>query len=359
MNISLNREKLRTALLDDESRLYIQQLMVYILLAVLCASLTILNIIAKNTNVVWVTAIYTGLCVINICLHFINMKTRKFAIFAFAIESLVLFTCLIIVGGPGGFSPLWVLTLPTYGLFLYKKKYGTIWVLTEFVVIVFLLWTPIGRSLLQYEYSKDFIIRYPILYIALFAITFFFEVVRSNTYKEMINGKNKYEYLYLHDALTDVYNRYGFYKKIEELFNEDDVNRGLAIFDLDLFKSINDTYGHEKGDIVLKTLVKTARNAVKDDAFICRWGGDEFIAIFKKAFNAKELANKVLEDVRNCEFDFNGKKVKISISMGLVIGNDKKIDITEITKQADRNLYVAKENGRNCIVDSFYEEIIS
>ena len=355
MNIVTNREKIRAALLDDESRLYIQQLMVYILLSVLCATLSILNIIAKNYNIVWATGIYTGLCVMNICLHFINMTTRKIAIVFFAIESLVLFTCLILVGGPGGFSPLWVLTLPTYGVFLYKRNYGTIWVLTEFVIILFLFWTPLGRDLLQYEYDKDFIIRYPILYIALFAISFFLEMVRSNTYKEMIHGKNKYEYLYLHDALTDIYNRYGFYKKQEELFNEDDVHRALAIFDLDLFKSINDTYGHEKGDIVLQTLVKTARNAVGSDAFISRWGGDEFTVIFKKAINAKELAEKILNDVRKCEFDFENKIVKITISMGLVIGDDKKLEISELTKQADRNLYIAKEKGRNCIVDSFYE----
>lgn len=356
---ALNMKDLREALLDDESRLYIQQLMVYILLGVLSGVMTIVNIIAGRDSIIWATAIFTGLCVINICLHFINKKTRRFAIVIFAIESLVLFTYFLIVGGPGGFSALWLVTLPTYGLLLYKRKYGTIWVASEFVILVFLFWIPLGRNLLQYEYSKQFLIRFPILYIGLFMIAFFFETVRSNTHEEMINGKNKYEYLYLHDALTDVYNRYGFYKKQEELFKEDDINRGLAIFDLDLFKSINDTYGHEKGDIVLKTLVKTARNAVKDDAFICRWGGDEFIAIFKKAFNAKELANKILEDVRKCEFDFNGKKVKISISMGLVIGNDKKIDITEITKQADRNLYIAKENGRNCIVDSFYEDVTS
>ena len=224
-----------------------------------------------------------------------------------------------------------------------------------FLILVFFLWVPAGRNLLQYDYGNTFCLRFPILYVAFFLLAFFLETVRSIMYSELVASKDKYEYLYLHDALTDVYNRYGFYQKQQELFKTKDNNVALAILDLDAFKTINDTYGHENGDIVLQTLVYTIQKVLNGEEILCRWGGDEFVILFSDSSKALDICNNVLAEVRKCRFTFSSNTIGITVSLGLVLGeNGDKIDITEMAKQADANLYVAKENGKNCVVSSKY-----
>lgn len=349
------KEKLRNALLNDDLRIYMQQLAVYILLGSISFIMTILNLIIEGEMVLWATASFTILCGINIILHIFKGTARKVALNLFIVESLALFTFFLVSGSPDGFSALWIAMLPSFGLLIFQRKKGSIFAGIMFLVLIFFLWIPVGRNLLQYDYNDTFCIRFPILYVAFFLLAFFLESVRVASYSEMIKSKDKYEYMYLHDALTDVYNRYGFYKEQEELFKERDTNRALAILDLDAFKTINDTYGHEKGDIVLQTLVYTLEKVVTEEDILCRWGGDEFVILFSDATNSLEQCNKILEEVRKCRFTFQNNTIGITISLGLVQGeNDDKLNISEMAKQADINLYSAKENGKNCVVSTAY-----
>ena len=347
--------KFSDAMLNDDLRLYIQQLAVYILLGTVSLIMTIVNLITGKEMVLWATFAYTILCGINIIMHIFKNLPRKIASYLFIIESIVLFTFFLITGSPNGFSALWIPMLPSFGLLIYKRKIGSIFAGLMFIVLVFFLWIPAGRNMLQYDYGNTFCLRFPILYVAFFLLAFFLETVRSIIYRELVSSKDKYEYLYLHDALTDVYNRYGFYQKQQELFKTKDSNVALAILDLDAFKTINDTYGHENGDIVLQTLVYTIQKVIDEDEVLCRWGGDEFVVLFKDSSKSLDLCNKILDEVRKCRFNFSNNTIGMTISVGLVIGeNEEKIDISEIAKQADANLYVAKENGKNCVVSSKY-----
>lgn len=339
---------------NDESRTIVQNFIVYSLLTIISLIMMTVNLITKNNPMVIATLIFSVLNIINIILLLLKGIARRIAEMLFVIEFLVLFTFFLIIGSPDGFSALWVSMLPPFSLLVFKRKYGTITSMMMFAILVFLFWTPWGRSILEYDYNKSFLIRFPILYISFFAIAFFLETIITKTYSEVLAGRNRYEYLYLHDALTDIYNRYGFYKVQADLFKEKDNNRALAILDLDLFKKINDTYGHEKGDEVLQTLVYTIQKVIQEDAIVSRWGGDEFTILFNDSSNSVELCNRLLEEVRKCKFNFDGKVVNISISIGLVVGKDDSLDISEMAKQADSNLYKAKENGRNCLVDSNY-----
>ncbi len=148
------------------------------------------------------------------------------------------------------------------------------------------------------------------------------------------------------DQLTKISNRYDLFNYLESI--EDKNNYSLAIFDIDDFKSVNDTYGHVCGDYILKEIAKIIKvNA--DGGFVSRYGGEEFIVIVRtdgvddKAFNQLEKIRKIIE---NNNFKFGKDTIHITISVGIEsyhsdITNEKWIDI------ADSKLYKSKEAGKN------------
>jgi len=347
--------KLKQLLLNENKSLTVLHCSVYALLGVVSLIMAILNFITKKNLICWTTLAFTFGCAINLGLELINSKTKVIGWILFILEVIGLFTSFLISGNPDGFSALWILMIPSFGLLMFKRKMGSVFSLLMFLVLIAFLWTPLGDITLQYDYGNTFKMRFPILYIAFFALAFFFETVRSTISHEMQEARDRFFYLYSHDALTGTFNRYGFKEKQTDLFNERNHKRALAILDLDYFKDINDTYGHQKGDMVLQGLVDIIQSTIEDKAYLFRWGGDEFTLLFFDADTSKELCESFLNKVREASFDFSGNQVKITISIGLVYGaDDVSIDVDDLIRQADNNLYQAKQSGRNCLIDSAY-----
>jgi diguanylate cyclase (GGDEF)-like protein/PAS domain S-box-containing protein len=152
----------------------------------------------------------------------------------------------------------------------------------------------------------------------------------------------------IHDKLTNAYNREFFeqnYKKIVDNFTKNGFLAGLAILDIDHFKLINDNYGHNIGDIVLKELVKSVEQFLDDESILVRWGGEEFLLLLKVSSKDEfeNSLNRVRESIQNHIF----KDVqKITCSFGGTI-YDSKSAIDDIIKRADESLYHSKESGRN------------
>lgn len=150
------------------------------------------------------------------------------------------------------------------------------------------------------------------------------------------------------DQLTGIYNRH----KFEELFTlESERSRrfkqplSLILIDIDHFKSVNDTYGHDVGDNVLVRLAATVqKNTRKIDVF-ARWGGEEFLVLCPGTDmdNVREFAEKLRAAVENDLFPVVGK---ITISMGVSLFNPED-SFSELFKRADQGLYYAKDHGRN------------
>lgn len=154
------------------------------------------------------------------------------------------------------------------------------------------------------------------------------------------------------DPLTGAYNRrylneFSYeYLKIVKRENKD---LSLLLLDLDDFKNINDTFGHEIGDIVIKQLVEISKSSIRESDLIIRFGGDEFIILLPNTniqsarFVANKIINKITEYNKNKEFNF-------SISVGISdyqIGDNS---IDNIILRADKSLYKAKKIGKNCVV---------
>lgn len=155
----------------------------------------------------------------------------------------------------------------------------------------------------------------------------------------------------IHDKLTNAYNREYFelnYNRLINEFTDSGHHLGLALLDIDHFKLVNDTYGHDVGDEVLIQFVRTIEKYSRADDILIRWGGEEFIMILK--IESTESLKKALEHIRKVieleEFPKIGKK---TCSIGGTIYKEKE-DIAKTIKRADDAVYEAKESGRNQVI---------
>jgi len=167
--------------------------------------------------------------------------------------------------------------------------------------------------------------------------------------REDISYKKELEYISEHDILTKIKNRRTFEKELEKKITLSSKNSensfGLIMIDIDHFKLINDTFGHQVGDFVLRELSKNISKNLKDDYFFARWGGEEFMILcpFSDIKQLEELAKNLQLIISS--IDFNPLK-NLTISIGIT---NYQVNDSEDTIQirVDKALYKAKENGRN------------
>jgi diguanylate cyclase (GGDEF)-like protein len=148
-----------------------------------------------------------------------------------------------------------------------------------------------------------------------------------------------------HDPLTLLYNRSFFEKKLEELVLKE-VPFALVFLDLDNFKQVNDTYGHDAGDEVLIDMAKILRTNLKGKDVIARLGGDEFVVILPEVTKeeAQKIFTKIEDKVKKIFKEYN-----ISASVGIAEFPEIK-DPKELLKMADKNMYKAKQAGKGRVV---------
>lgn len=156
------------------------------------------------------------------------------------------------------------------------------------------------------------------------------------------------------DGLTSVFNRRYAHKRLAALIENAKTNGikySLCICDIDYFKKVNDTYGHDAGDMVLIKVAYELKKFMQGKGFVARWGGEEFLLVFEK--NDLEAVAPMVDELRqiilDLRFAFDMNK-QISMSFGVAEGQDLTSD--ELVKLADNRLYYAKENGRNRVVSS-------
>jgi diguanylate cyclase (GGDEF)-like protein len=156
----------------------------------------------------------------------------------------------------------------------------------------------------------------------------------------------------LHDPLTNVYNRRAFEEiAFRELSgaSRSGLPVSLLMCDLDHFKEINDQHGHLAGDSALRTAAALLRNCLRDEDFLCRWGGDEFCALLPraKAEQAEAVARRVQQSFEGFAFSYAGQLIKMSVSIGIVSDMGQTRRLSDLVLRADAALYQAKVAGRN------------
>lgn len=123
----------------------------------------------------------------------------------------------------------------------------------------------------------------------------------------------------------------------------------LVMFDIDNFKKLNDTYGHQAGDEVLINIAKIAKDALRSSDTVARYGGEEFIAILPETDSegAQIFAERLRKAIEDVEVMYDNKKLKVTISLGVATFPDHADCAEKLIKAADTALYVSKRNGRN------------
>lgn len=163
----------------------------------------------------------------------------------------------------------------------------------------------------------------------------------------------------LTDPLTGAFNRRHMDQRLaEEVAGalRYDLPLSVLLVDIDRFKSINDTLGHQAGDQALITLTKIARDVLRTTDVLTRYGGEEFLVIapHTPADGALQLAERLRERIAGSQFVLSGEQAqvetRVTISVGVASLTDDVLDVDSLVRVADGNLYRAKQEGRNRVI---------
>ena len=169
--------------------------------------------------------------------------------------------------------------------------------------------------------------------------------------KELLDLSNK-------DYLTKVYNRRYFNdysEKAIELINRNNQDLSIIAIDIDRFKKINDTFGHNMGDEVLIKVANILRSSIRKSDIVARFGGEEFVILLINASldEATSIAEKIRVTIEKTIIKVDNREIRITSSFGVAtLNKENNEEITTTLQRADDLLYIAKKHGRNEVVNS-------
>ncbi|WP_163134565.1 diguanylate cyclase [Agarivorans sp. Alg241-V36] len=171
------------------------------------------------------------------------------------------------------------------------------------------------------------------------------------------------EELAVRDPLTGLYNMRPFYQFVDAEISsaqEHSHHLGVLFLDIDYFKKINDNFGHQFGDHLLRWFAELLKAEQTETTNIFRYGGEEFVMVLPETNTEKtiEIGKRLLEVVRQQEFTHDGVSTNITVSIGGAVYPVDSINQTDLIRLADQALYKAKESGRDCFIMTSSESII-
>ena len=155
------------------------------------------------------------------------------------------------------------------------------------------------------------------------------------------------------DPLTGLINRRGIEHLLEKEYNgwkagEHPLTVGIG--DLDHFKEINDQYGHDAGDEILRQTAQVLSESLRKDSAVCRWGGEEFLFLFPNSLTEATAAlERIRSRLESTPVRYQGKEIPLTMTFGAASARDG-YNIDDIIRRADARLYLGKQNGRNQVV---------
>ncbi len=188
----------------------------------------------------------------------------------------------------------------------------------------------------------------------IFGLFFAMPMLRKNHHQslELTDRAAELEVAVVTDPLTGLYNRRYFEDALNEYlseFNSIDAPLAVLALDLDHFKSVNDTYGHDAGDIVLRKLSDRLKKLTREHDVVARTGGEEFciVAPFSNEEQIRPFAERICRMVAEMKVDIGSVIIRPTISIGVASTSDGQKTLAELMKVSDQRLYQAKEQGRN------------
>lgn len=236
-----------------------------------------------------------------------------------------------------------------------SKRTITIVAFDVLIFIALRLWTY--RYPYVYEVNNQMIVH--MFYIINSLIGFAFLIMYSSIYSStMYRLENALTDMANVDPLTGICNR----RKMQQILKAALGEKGnrqhhttIAMMDVDCFKNINDTYGHDVGDEVLVMLAEILRNRQEqnENFRVCRWGGEEFLVFYESyRKNRGEVIREFDElrrQIQDTKVSSEGNEIKITVTIGLAF-YEEGTTVQSLIKEADNNLYAGKKGGKNCVV---------
>lgn len=267
------------------------------------------------------------------------------------ISCLMILTLLLIVtGGKDNTGPLWLYLVPSVTMFFAGFVRGLL-ALLAFTVVCALLMFVFDGTLMLAHYSYTFKTRLLYSFLTVTFLSAFYEYSRQKSYDTAVYLSEQFEQQAKHDYLTQLLNRRGAQESLNQeyaRFTRNEQPFSIAIADIDRFKRINDTLGHEHGDEVLKQISSLFLSNLRNEDVLARWGGEEFLFILVGANqqNAVKALEKIRETLNAKPLVINGEELSVTSSFG-VCEVKKEMSLSHAIKQADQALYHAKKTGRN------------
>jgi len=338
----------------DEKRYLLERLQALIggtlLLFLLSSFVSSSHSLKILTSAFWVGGVgVASLVVYLFSLKFPNLLV-EFRKSILIVLDMVALTEVILIYGKNGifFLPLYVLIVMWNGL-----KLGLFYFYIS-ILGAGVSWTILLLSSTYWETHNDILASFAIttLIIPLFYLRFIVKVHQENC--DLSNTLNQVTKDAFHDSLTGLMNRKSYDKILKERFDAKEPF-ALMFIDLNKFKAINDTYGHDAGDEVLKEVSKRLKSVMGEEEYLFRLGGDEFVIIStkKKAFIPKFIQR--LEDSVIGPHLIGKVSVRIELSIGIAFYPDDTRDGIKLPKFADEAMYQAKKDPN--VHHKFYNEI--
>lgn len=284
--------------------------------------------------------------------YWLNRKRTRHKV-ALLITVALLFGYLVASGGESGTGPLWLYVFPPLVFYLTGLYTGLLLTglcLALACAVFFLPELPFVTA----TYSADFKLRLLITLVFEGGFCFVLDYSRRSARQQLMSMAGRYERAARTDELTGLSNRRDVQEQLNKALSRHQRSKqpfSVILIDLDHFKAINDSFGHEAGDAVLKDFSAMLKRLCRETDIPARWGGEEFLILLPDTslLQALVLADRLRVETQAREFTFNGTRLNVSMSAG-VCSVTQHGTAASLLRQADLNLYEAKSSGRNRIV---------
>ncbi|WP_166425727.1 GGDEF domain-containing protein [Paraglaciecola sp. 20A4] len=285
--------------------------------------------------------------------HVKNDKQYNYSANLITSAVMLLMVYLVITGGVKNTGPLWIFIVPSVSLFFGGLKRGLIQLGIFTVVIILLFFYP-KDTLLAVTYSYEFKSRLIFSFVTVAVLFVFYEYSRQRSFKTLQQLSQRFEKQARLDLLSGLQNRRGMLEKLEyehQRTLRHSKNLTLMMCDIDHFKRVNDRYGHDIGDNVIKAVGQLFSLGVRKQDTVARWGGEEFLFLLPETTQdqAFVLAEKLRTKVAKQEYLAGSSSLSVTVSIGIYQMHPQD-NLDHAISRADTNLYRAKTHGRNCTV---------
>ena len=281
--------------------------------------------------------------------------TGNLSLFEFSILLLTGLTIfyLLVTGGRDNAGPLWGYIFPLLSFYILGHRLGVIVVLVYLVVYIGVLYSP-GESLLVTTYPEPLKLRIAISLAFTVMLVYLLERSAATAQAERDAAIMALDKASRTDSLTGLINRTGMIEYLEQevkRFSRTGRVFCIAMCDIDNFKAINDSCGHDCGDYVIKSVAETITSTVRGEDKVARCGGEEYLLLFPDTdlANAQNSVARLKRMITSHSIRYSDRNIDISISFGLA-EYESQSSIDDIIRVADRRLYSAKRSGKNAIV---------